>query len=257
MCLQAHQNDGSQEVRISNLERQLQNVQMTQITHQQERTHMQLELLKNQSSNFGLQRNLTGLPNGQLLFPHTVTQSLADNEDASCCVNLGKQDFSSSNNKAKKTQKRKKLPSELKSLPLLTSISKRKDPVVEVWNMWRQPWAHNGQQYRAIKSMCEEPRSGDKRDPGRSEAEEVKRLRYIAICIELMEAEGISNAAQVLNRWYISKRMRSLSALADKIRKELSDKKISRIGVSNTTARTLSHPLYETVKGAFFWSDLV
>lgn len=143
---------------------------------------------------------------------------------------------------AAKPQLSSTLNVEVKSLPLLSLIDKRKDPVLEVLKIWNI----GSQDMRPLKQILTAPKPGFIRFDPRSKGPmtTAKRIRYICTAVELMEMEGIDDAAKRLST-YLAENGIGLRSLANLIQSALSKENLSAKGKSLSAADIKSMKSYK------------
>lgn len=131
---------------------------------------------------------------------------------------------------------------EVKSLPLLSTIDKKNDPILEVLKIWNI----GGQEMRPLKQILIAPKPGFIRFDPRSKGPmtTAKRIRYICTAVELMEMEGIEDGAKRLNG-YLTENSLGLRSLANLIQSALSKENLSSKGKSLSAADIKSMKSYK------------
>lgn len=143
-------------------------------------------------------------------------------------------------------------PCEVTALPLLSVLNKNTQPIMEIWRIWTE--GCDGCP-RGLKSTLEQPSLSKNIYPkeGRNLVEIGKKLRVIAIVVELMLLDGKSNAVDLLEKHMKSEEL-SLNKFFELVSKEFSKHKLTSKGIRMNSSCIFSSPRYEMSDP--FWKSL-
>lgn len=159
--------------------------------------------------------------------------------------------------KPKKTRKGNKTrPSELKSLPPLSVLNNLPNSIEYIRNMWNNEWTHGSWKNRPLKDIVSGKHPSKNHTSNRALANQLKRIRYLMICVDILEYEGVVDATSKLSSMLKSKGIH-LNKGADQIVGDLSKHGIVQSGKKITTEIVLKSPAYSQHRLQFMWSELV
>eukprot|EP00210_Caulerpa_lentillifera_P006653 g6356.t1 len=93
-----------------------------------------------------------------------------------------------------------KRDSELNALPPLSVVSNLPNPIQYLRSIWTQTWVHAGREHRPLKEIVYSKNPSKNRTNSRGIANQLKRIRYLMIVIDLLEKEQVLHAEEKFNR---------------------------------------------------------
>lgn len=153
-------------------------------------------------------------------------------------------------------QGNQKRQSEIMSIPPLSVLNGLPDSIGYIRNMWNNKWTHCSRENRPLKEILSCKKAKMNQTSSRGIANQLKRIRYLMIAVDILEHEGVVDAPSKLSSLFKSKGLH-LNKGADQVLSELSKHGIVKAGKKITTEMVLKSSSYEKHRLHFMWSQLL
>lgn len=125
----------------------------------------------------------------------------------------------------------------------------------EVLQIWNEEWTHSNKAHRPLRQIVEAPNSEYKKKWfNKGIAEQVKRIRFIVLLVELLPLHEIQDPISTIERIIRSNNW-SMDALGRRIQDDLRILKVSTSGKITTASDVFNHQNYDSTK--CFWSSFI
>ena len=136
------------------------------------------------------------------------------------------------------------LPAEIVSLPQLSELDRRVDPLATVWEIWTHGIAGS----RPLKDVSAAAKTGQKKYEGRKTREVACKMKLVSTAIEQICLDGKTSSQAMAA---LRPQCKSLDGLAKKIGKSLSESGLTTKGEARTAEELYEDERYKSCD--LFW----